>query len=113
MYAYEIPGLRFSGVAKEKIARYTFVAPASTGDYTVAAAGKPVVGVAMNDPEAGEVLEIADGIVKVIAEEAIAAGDQVMVGTAGKAKKCTDGVGAVGIAIVTAKANEQTTVKIG
>lgn len=113
MYAYEIPGLRFSGVAKSKIKRYTFVAPDTTGEYVNAAAGKPVVGVAMNDPEANEVLEIADGIVKVMAEDAIAAGDQVMVGTAGKAKKCTDGVGAVGIALTTAKANEQVTVKIG
>lgn len=113
MYAYEIPGLRFSGVAKEDIKRYTFVAPADNGEYTVAAAGKPTVGVAMNDPKAGEVLEIADGIVKVIAGEAITAGNQVKVGTDGKAAVCADGTGAVGIALVSAKVNEQTTVKLG
>ena len=97
MYAYEIPGLRFSGVAKEDIKRYTFVAPADNGEYTVAAAGKPTVGVAMNDPKAGEVT----------------AGNQVKVGTDGKAAVCADGTGAVGIALVSAKVNEQTTVKLG
>ena len=82
--AYEIPNLRFSGIAVEAIPRRRFVKANLNGEFIVAVAGDgAVVGASMNDPAANEVLEIADGIVMVEAGGAIVAGTEVQCGANG------------------------------
>ena len=113
MYAYEIPGMRFSGVAGAAIARYTLVAPKADGTFiNTTAESKNVVGVAMNDPKQGEVLEIADGIVKVIASDTIAIGDPVKLAADGKVAKDAGATAKIGVALTDGKANGQVTIKL-
>lgn len=114
MAAFEIPRLRFSGIANGALDRRRFVLPLSGSDtdYVYAVAAGPAVGVSMNDPKALEVLEIADGIVMVEAGELIAAGQQVEVGTDGVAMVLNRGV-AVGMCITGAGASaELATIKM-
>lgn len=100
MYAYEIPGMRFSLPAGAAVARHRFVSANADSKGVQATADTPVIGVSMNETEPDEVLEIADGIVMVEAAGAIAAGAAVKSDAEGKA---TAGAGA-GVAITGATA---------
>lgn len=96
--AYEIPNLRFSLPAGADIPRRRFVGVKATGEGVIATAAGSAIGVSMNQAAAGEVLEIADGIVMVEAGGAITPGAGIEVGTNGKAVTNTDGIG-IGIAL--------------
>jgi hypothetical protein len=112
MAAFEIPKLRFSGIANAALKRRRFVIPSSDTNYAYATATAATVGVTMNDPAINEVVEIADGIVMVEAGEEINAGQQVEVGTDGVASVKDAGL-AVGMCITSAgAANELATVKM-
>lgn len=105
MYAYEIPGLRFSLPAGGAVARNRFVSVA-TDKAIQANASTKVVGVSMNEVTAEEItagdriVEIADGIVMVEAAGAIASGAGVASDANGKATTATDN--AIGVAITAA-----------
>lgn len=96
--AYEIPNLRFSLPAGEDIPRRRFVSVNSSGEGVIATEAGSAIGVSMNQAAAGEVLEIADGIVMVEAGGAITPGAGIEVGTNGKAVTNTSGIG-IGIAL--------------
>lgn len=98
MNAYEIPNQRFSLPAGELVARRRFVNVNSDGAGVISTAAGSAIGVSMNQAAAGEVLEIADGIVIVEASGIIAAGADVQVDTAGKAVTKSTGIG-VGVAM--------------
>jgi hypothetical protein len=112
MHAYEIPDLMFSLPAGADVSRRRFVDVNALSQAVYATAASSTIGVSMNEAEAGEVLEIADGIVMVEAGDAIVAGADVQVGTDGKAITKTTGVG-VGVAITgAAGAGELVAVKL-
>lgn len=100
MFAFEIPGLRFSLPAGADVERCRFVSADANSNGILATATTPVIGVSMNKAAAGEVLEIADGIVMVEAAGAITAGAAVKSDATGKA---TAGTGA-GVALTAASA---------
>lgn len=109
MYAYEIPGLRFSLPAGAAVGRHRFVSVNGNSEGIQATATSPIVGVSMNETKIGEVLEVADGIVMVEAGGAITAGVAVASNAEGKA---VAGEGpAVAITAATA-AGELVTVKL-
>lgn len=111
MYAFEIPGQRFSLPAGAAIERCRFVSVNANSAGIPATAATPVIGVSMNKVEADQVLEIADGLVVVEAGAAITAGAAVYSGADGKA--AATGTNACGIAITGATAaGELITVKI-
>lgn len=112
MHAFEIPGLRFSLPAGGAIQRATFVSVNSDSQGVTATASTKVIGVAMNQcDKADEVLEIADGIVIVIAGAAITAGTAIASDASGKA--VTASGDSCGIALTGAtKAGEHVTVKL-
>lgn len=111
MNAYEIPNLRFSLPAGGEVARCRFVAVDANSNGVQATAASQVIGVSMNKTKAGEVLEIADGIVMVEAAGAITAGTAVSPDATGKAT--TGGDNIVGVAITAAAAaGELVAVKI-
>ena len=111
MFAFEIPGMRFSLPAGGAVKRHRFVSVNSDSKGTQATATTPIVGVAMNEAAANEVLEIADGIVMVEAGAAITAGAAVYADADGKA--AASGTIQAGIAITGASgAGEIITVKI-
>jgi hypothetical protein len=105
MFAYEIPGLRFSLPAGGAVARCRFVSVANDAAVQ-ATASTAVVGVSTNlvtadELAAGErIVEIADGIVMVEAAGAIASGAKVGPDAEGKAVVATDT--ACGVAITAA-----------
>ena len=105
MYAYEIPNLRFSMPAGGAVLRNHFVAIASEKAIT-ANASAAVIGASMNevtekDFAAGErIVEIADGIVMVVAAGAITSGAAVYSNASGEA--IATGDKAVGVAITSA-----------
>ena len=103
MAAFEIPRLRFSGIANAALKRRRFVIPTSDTNFGYATSTFHTVGVTMNDPAINEVVEIADGIVMVEAGEPIAAGQQVEVGVEGIANVFNRGI-AVGLCITGAGA---------
>lgn len=92
MAAYEIPNIRFSGVAAEDITRRRFIKPTADNTYSMADAGENAVGVSYNDPDSGEVLEIVDGITIVEAGEALTVGTRVQSGANGIAITLAAGV---------------------
>lgn len=111
MFAYEIPGMRFSLPAGADIARRRFVSVDASSNGVAATAATQVVGVSMNEVKAGQVLEVADGIVMVEAAAAITAGAAVYASADGKAAATGDKV--VGTALTTATgAGEIITVKM-
>ena len=111
MYAFEIPGQRFSLPAGAAIERCRFVSVDANSAGIPATADTKVIGVSMNKVEADQVLEIADGLVVVEAAAAITAGAAVYAGAEGKA--AATGTEACGIAITGATgAGELITVKI-
>lgn len=97
MNAYEIPGLRFSMPAGGEVERHRLVSVDATGNGVQATATTAVIGASMNQTKAGEVLEIADGIVMVEAAAAVDAGSKVYSTAEGKATNT--GTEVVGIAI--------------
>ena len=112
MFAYEIPGLRFSLPAGGAVARHRFVS-VSAEKAIQATAATQVIGVSMNEVTAEElaknerIVEIADGIVMVAAAGAITAGVAVYADANGKAT-ATEGTGAAaGIAITAATGADQ------
>lgn len=104
MFAYEIPGTRFSLPAGADIARYRFVTINAAHTGIQATAASQVIGVSMNSVKTNEVLEIADGLVMVEAAGAVTAGSAVYAAADGRATT-TEGTGNVaGIALTTASA---------
>lgn len=85
MFAFEIPGQRFSMPAGADVERFRFVSVNANSNGVTATASTPVVGVSMNKAAAGEVLEIADGIVMVEAGAAVTAGVAVASNATGQA----------------------------
>lgn len=86
MAAYEIPNLRFSAASGAAVARRRFVKIDGAGNAIQAVAGDAAVGVSMIDvPAAGQVLEIADGIMIVEAGTALASGVAVQADATGRA----------------------------
>lgn len=85
MFAFEIPGQRFSMPAGADVERFRFVSINAASEGIPATGATAVVGVSMNKVKAGEVLEIADGIVMVEAAGAITAGAAVAADLEGKA----------------------------
>ena len=107
MYAYEIPGLRFSLPAGGAVARCRFVS--ASGDKAVqATAATPVIGASMNEVTATElsagerIVEISDGIVMVEASGAIASGAAVYANAEGKATTTAGTAPVAGVAITAA-----------
>lgn len=110
--AYEIPNLRFSLPAGEDIPRRRFIGVNASGEGVIATAGGLTIGVSMNEAAAGEVLEVADGIVVVEAGGAIEAGASISIAEDGRAVTTSDGV-VVGTALTNAaSANLFVTVKL-
>lgn len=85
MFAYEIPGSRFSLPAAAAVERYHFVSVDANSNGVTATATTAIVGVSMNKAAANEVLEVADGIVMVEAGAAITAGVAVTSNATGQA----------------------------
>lgn len=112
MYAYEIPNLRFSVPAGANVPRHRFVTVNAAGEGVLASEGGYAIGVSMNDADAGEVLEVSDGIVIVETGEAVSAGARVAVGADGKAITNTEDTSVVGIALTGAGAGGTIAVKI-
>ena len=116
MYAFEIPGIRFSMPAGGAVARHRFVSVAD--NKAIAATGSnEVIGVSMNEVTAAElalndrIVEIADGIVIVEASEDIPSGYPVASVADGKAKATVEHP--CGIALTSASAaGELITVKL-
>lgn len=112
MHAYEIPNLRYSLPAGDAVPMRRFVSVNASSEGVLATAAGSAIGVSMNEVKAGEVLELADGIVMVEAGGIIAAGADVQVGTDGKAIAKTSGIG-VGVAITgAAAAGQEVAVKL-
>lgn len=85
MYAYEIPGLRFSLPAGGAVAMHRFVSANENSEGIQATADTAIIGVSMNETKIGQVLEIADGLVIVEAGGAVTAGTTVVADADGKA----------------------------
>ena len=110
MFAFEIPGTRFSLTAGAAIERHRFVSVDANSNGVTATASTPVVGVSMNKVNTNQVLEVADGIVIVEAGGAVTAGTGVVSNATGQA---VTGDNPVGVAITGAtKAGELITVKL-
>ena len=113
MYAFEIPGQRFSLPAGAAIERCRFVSVNANSAGIPATGATPVIGVSMNKVAIDQVLEIADGIVVVEAGAAVTAGAAVYANAEGKAVTTAGTAGVAGIAITGATATgELITVKI-
>lgn len=109
MFAFEIPGGRFSLPAGADIERHRFVSVNANSAGIAATAATPIVGVSMNQVKADQVLEIADGIVIVEAAGAINAG----VAVASDANGCAVAGEGPAIALTSASAaGELITVKL-
>lgn len=110
MNAYEIPSLRFSLPAGGAVKRHRFVAVDANSNGIQAVADSNIIGASMNETSAGQVLEIADGIVMVEAAKAVTAGTLAYANADGKV---TDtGTVVAGIVITSAVAGGLAAVKI-
>lgn len=85
MFAFEIPGQRFSLPAGADVERFRFVSANANSNGVTATATTPIIGVSMNKADAGQVLEVADGIVMVEAGAAVTAGVAVASNANGQA----------------------------
>lgn len=111
MFAYEIPGMRFSLPAGAEVKRHRFVSINTSSNGITATADTSVVGVSMNEVKADQVLEVSDGIVMVEAAGAVTAGVPVYSDATGRA--AVTGTTVVGIAMTAATAEgELITVKV-
>lgn len=100
--AYRIPGFSFPLRAGADLTdgQHKFVELDVNGDVVVAAAGSIPVAVLQNDPDNGEEAALMEnGITKMVAEEAITVGSDVMVGAAGGAAVATATNPIVGVAL--------------
>ena len=104
MYAYEIPGLRFSLSAGAAVKRHRFVSVAAGSKGVPATDATEVIGVSMNEVDEDQVLEIADGIVIVESAGAIAEGVLVYADADGRATATEGTARHAGVAITAAKA---------
>ena len=84
MNAYEIPSLRYSLPAGGAVERHRFVTVDENSNGIQAVADSNIIGVSMNKASAGQVLEIADGIVMVEAAKAVTAGNLAYADADGK-----------------------------
>lgn len=110
MNAYEIPSLRFSLPAGGAVKRHRFVAVDANSNGIQAVADSNIIGASMNETSAGQVLEIADGIVMVEAAKAVTASTLAYADADGKV---TDtGTVVAGIVITSAVAGGLAAVKI-
>lgn len=110
MHAYEIPSLRFSLPAGAAVKRHRFVTVDENSNGIQAIANSNIIGASMNETSAGQVLEIADGIVMVEATKAVTAGSLAYADADGKV---TDtGSVIAGIVITSAVAGGLAAVKI-
>lgn len=110
MNAYEIPSLRFSLPAGGAVKRHRFVAVDANSNGIQAVADSNIIGASMNETSAGQVLEIADGIVMVEAAKVVTAGTLAYADADGKV---TDtGTVVAGIVIASAIAGGLAAVKI-
>lgn len=110
MNAYEIPGLRYSLPAGGAVERHRFVTVDENSNGIQAVADSNIIGVSMNKTSAGQVLEIADGIVMVEAAKTVTAGEFAHADADGKV---TDtGTKVAGIIITSAVAGGLAAVKI-
>lgn len=112
MNAYEIPSLRFSLPAGGAVARHRFVTVDTNSNGIQAIATSNIIGVSMNQAKAGEVLEIADGIVMVESAGTVAAGALVSPDKDGKAVTKGDSAVVAGVAITAGVAGGLMSVKI-
>lgn len=110
MNAYEIPNVRYSLPAGGVVERCRFVSVDTNSNGVQATASTQIVGVSMNKTAAGQVLEIADGIVMVEAAGTIAAGALVYSDANGKAT--ATGTVVAGIAITAGVAGGLMSVKL-
>lgn len=108
--AYEIPNLRFSLPAGADVARHRFVKINSDGEGEQAVESSNVIGASMNKTSAGQVLEIADGIVMVEAATTVTAGNIAYADADGKVTD--NGPVVAGIVITSAVAGGLAAVKI-
>ena len=110
MNAYEIPGLRYSLPAGGAVERHRFVTVDENSNGIQAVANSNIIGASMNKTSAGQVLEIADGIVMVEAAKAVTAGKLAYADANGKV---TDtGTVVAGIVITSAVVGGLAAVKI-
>lgn len=110
MNAYEIPGLRYSLPAGGAVKRHRFVTVDENSNGIQAVADSNIIGVSMNMTSAGQVLEIADGIVMVEAAKAVTAGNIAYADANGKVTDA--GTVVAGIVITSAVAGGLAAVKI-
>lgn len=110
MNAYEIPSLRFSLPAGGAVKRHRFVAVDANSNGIQAVADSNIIGASMNETSAGQVLEIADGIVMVEAAKAVTAGTLAYADADGKVTDA--GTVVAGIVITSAVAGGLAAVKI-
>lgn len=110
MNAYEIPSLRFSLPAGGDVARCRFVSVNAESAGVQATAESSVIGVSTNQVKAGQVLEIADGIVMVEAAGTVTAGDKAYADADGKVT--STGTVVVGTVITSAVAGGLAAVKV-
>lgn len=110
MNAYEIPNLRYSLPAGGDVARHRFVSVDADSNGVQATAATQVIGASMNQASAGQVLEIANGIVMVEAAEAVTAGTVAYANAEGKVAKTGEVV--AGVVITSAVAKGLAAVKI-
>lgn len=106
--AYEIPGLRFTGIAKNEIPLHRFCKAVAEGDnmFDLCGEGEQAIGVSRNHSNVAEPIEVADGICIVEASAAIAAGAKVSAAADGKAVTASSGI-VNGIALTAATAAGQ------
>lgn len=112
MNAYEIPSLRFSLPAGGAVKRHRFVAVDANSNGIQAVADSNIIGASMNETSAGQVLEIADGIVMVEAAKAVTAGTLAYADADGKVTDTGTGTVVAGIVITSAVAGGLAAVKI-
>lgn len=110
MNAYEIPNLRFSLPAGGAVARHRFVSVDADSNGIQATAATQVIGASMNQAKAGEVLEIANGIVMVEAGATVTAGSVAYADANGKVT--TTGTVVAGVVVTSAVAGGLAAIKI-
>lgn len=106
--AYEIPNLRFTGIAAKEIPLHRFIKADASGDnvFTLCGADEQAIGVSRNHSNVNEPIEVADGICIVEASDAITAGAKVSAAADGKAVTTVSGI-VNGIALTAATAAGQ------
>lgn len=110
MNAYEIPNLRFSLPAGGDVARHRFVSVNADSNGIQATAATQILGASMNQAKAGQVLEIANGIVMVEAGASVTAGSLAYADANGKV--AAEGTVVAGVVITSATAGGLAAVKI-